>query len=137
MSREKTDTRGGNFISPGHYHFTIDHVVKGKTPRNFVYYEFFMVTDRGENYKQRFMRWLITPMLKALGCEETTPGVFDWDTEEVNGLSVEADVVLEDRNGSKYPTMINIESAMGTPEVGAEDPEFDTVLQEKEEMPPA
>ncbi|MBA3051909.1 MAG: hypothetical protein FP827_02280 [Candidatus Omnitrophica bacterium] len=108
---------------------------KGHTTGNHPYYTFYFDTPTGGKWNKRFMVWLCPPILKALGCKETKPGVFDWDTDEVEGRAIEADSVIETVKGKEYTTIINIEPATADREAGDDDefgagpadpPEFDT-----------
>jgi len=115
--REQTDVNEGlrYFIRPGHYEFEVVKAEVGYTTGlGKKYYQFTFSYDNDKVYEQRFMVWLVAPLLEALGYVADEKGIYDWDTEEVKGKTIAADIVLEEytkKDGTikTKPAMVNIE----------------------------
>lgn len=105
-------TRTGDALAPGRYVFVVDsEPEKTRNEGGKVFYKFsFNTVVNGANviYKERFPVWLLDPLLKALGAKEVAPKEWEWDTQEVIGKQVEADVTYENFDGKTYPRMKNI-----------------------------
>lgn len=118
--RETTDTSGYALFPKGHYKFVVtEEPQKYKTSNGKIGYifEFETINERGEKkiFKERFIIWLIGDLLRALKCQEVQKDKFDWDTVEVVGREIEADIAHEP--DAKDPTkkwarMRNITEAM-------------------------
>ena len=95
--RERTNpNEGSQFIEPGVYDFVVEKVsIDYTTAAKKKYYEFTFSYDDGETYKQRFMVWLVAPLLNALGYSPDKNGHYDWDTDEVVGKKIRAEIALE------------------------------------------
>jgi hypothetical protein len=111
---ERTDTRP-NIITPGKYSFTVSKVpVKKMNDNSKVFYEFeFEYIDGTDikTYKERFMSWLVGPLLKAMGFKEVEPKVFEWEREEAKGKVVDATIIHEEdkkEKGKFWPRMTEI-----------------------------
>lgn len=95
MSREITNTKSmfaNQDLPDGRRLFmVVDDIVKkyGKSGA-----EFFIVTlqYQGGIGQQMFMPNMMGPLLKALGCQETEPNVWDWDTTEQAGKTFTATI---------------------------------------------
>lgn len=96
MSRETTDT-SNNFsnkdIADGTYTFNVLKVVKmfggEKKDRPFYIWEVEYADHRGE---QVLMPNMMGELFRILGCKETTPNKFDWDTDDVVNMKFTATV---------------------------------------------
>jgi hypothetical protein len=82
-----TDTNGSLFPE-GNYQFRVAEIpyqldVKGYTAWQ---WSFEAETEEGPRiYNERFMVWLLAPLLRSLGFDEVGPGKFNWEpTEAVN-----------------------------------------------------
>lgn len=113
MTKERTDTRGEG-IPPGKgYIFKISDVpVKDKFQSGKPYYSFRMTTVvDGElvEHEERIPTWLVAPLLRALGCKEVEPEVFEWDKEAVVGQEFKGDIEMEPnpKDGKKYRRLKN------------------------------
>lgn len=130
--RETTNT-GGLGLKPGNYTFKVsENPFKGVWAGGTPYYEWvFVTTVNGEfkEHKEKVPVWKMGPLLRALGQLETEPDVFDWDTEEVQGLEFDAEIILEaDRKDKSktYPRLAN-HRKVGSAVAVAKKPEDDEV----------
>jgi hypothetical protein len=101
---ERTDTRSFQLTPVGNYKFVCSKVpVKKLTngDRQFAFYEFefeFQAPDGSiKTHSERFMTWLVGPLLKAFGFKEkeTEPGVFEWEKADCVGKKVDAKIIHE------------------------------------------
>ena len=95
MSHEITDTKSmfaNQDIPDGKREFMIVGDIAKKYGKSGA--EFFVVTLQYEGGigQQMFMPNMMGPLLKALGNEETTPNVYDWDTTEQAGKKFSASI---------------------------------------------
>jgi len=114
---ETTDTNNG--LPVGHYKLTISAPVEKRKFENNdkKYYLFKFTTTVGENlmdHQERIPVWKASDILKALGCKEITPGVFEWDRDAVVGEMIEGDIVMEKnpKDGKEYRRLKNIAQAL-------------------------
>lgn len=114
MSHEITSTKN-NFkkyppIPEGRRRYVIAAPVKKLYGKNSS--EFFVWTlqyqHNGENClgEQALMPNMMGPLLRVLGCQETEPENFDWDTDAVEGMAFVA--TTERQPDKKDPTIIRI-----------------------------
>lgn len=95
MSREDTDTNSqfGDDIPDGTYDFEIEKVIakdiKGKKG-----YEWYL-SYNGTSGKVLTWPNQIGGLLSVLGCKETEPGKFSWDTDLMEGKTFKATIVHE------------------------------------------
>ncbi len=87
MSREQTDTNDSypdKDIPDGTYEFKVLNVTKkmGGANKDKPFYVWKLEYE-GVKGEQVLMPNMMGGLLKALGCMETAPGKFDWDTELV------------------------------------------------------
>ena len=86
MTMESTDTNGmypDKNISDGKHTFTIKKVV-GK-PLGGAYGYVWTLEEEGKTYEQVLFGNMMGGLLKVLGCSETSPGKYEWDTDAVTG----------------------------------------------------
>jgi hypothetical protein len=107
MTLERTDTRNG--LQPGHYTFTIcSPVEKGEFKEGKIYYEFNFEVN-GNIHTEKIPVWAAAEILRAIGAKEIESDVFEWDKDQVVGINVDADIVMEQsKNGKTYRRMRNI-----------------------------
>lgn len=102
MSRETTDTNSqfNDAIPDGTYDFEVHKVVR-KEIKGKVGYEWSL--DYGDqNGKQLFWPNQMGDLLRLLGCKETAPGKFDWETDLMEGQTFKATVSRkEDKKSGK------------------------------------
>ena len=84
----------------GKFRFRISEVPEeGVTNNgNYPFFKFsFMAPVEGEEqpYQERFMRWTMGPLCRALGFKETRPGKFIFEPTECLGREVEATIAHE------------------------------------------
>ena len=110
MSIETVDTNSG--IPTGGYTCTVVEEPKKVRMGKTVGYEFSFsaINKNGERYthKEKFPVFLVGPLLKALGCEEVSPGNFKLVTEDVADKVVAGEIVYEKYEGREYPKLKNI-----------------------------
>jgi|WetSurMetagenome_2_1015567.scaffolds.fasta_scaffold83267_2 hypothetical protein len=88
MSRESTDT-SNNYpdkdIPDGEYLFTVQRVIKkyGGANKDKAFYIWTVGYNDSAQGEQILMPNLMGDLLRALGCKESTPNKFDWDTDDV------------------------------------------------------
>lgn len=89
----------GDLFPAGTFRFKIiDVPEKGSTDTGFAFYQFrfaAVVDDEERPYSERFMVWLMAPICRAIGFDETKPGVFDFDAPWCLGKEVTATIVHE------------------------------------------
>ena len=78
------------------------------------YFFKFDVSGQEKSYEEKIPVWLIAPLLRALGCKEVATDEFDWEYEDVVGVSVRAtiyhEVVKTDKGDRTYARMTDIQS---------------------------
>ena len=100
MSREQTDTNSqfDDEISNGTYKFEVVKVVR-KEIKGKKAYEWELEYKNADKVdmigKQLFWPNQISGLLRVLKCKETTPGVFDWDTDLMEGKEFIATIARE------------------------------------------
>jgi len=88
MSHETTDTTSkypNKNISDGKHTFTIDKVV-GKTLGG-AYGYVWTLEENGHLFEQILFGNEMGGLLKILGCNEVSPGKYEWETDAVTGKS--------------------------------------------------
>lgn len=100
MTQESTDTNSqfNDDIPDGTYDFQVEKVyakdIKGKKG-----YEWHLdyVNAEGVDQSGKVLTWpnQIGPLLKVLGCKETDPGKYQWETELMEGKTFKATIVHE------------------------------------------
>ena len=104
---ERTDTRRKMFPEVKDCDFRVSSVpqkFKDDNGRTHYSWEFEALVNGGlETHKERFFPSQIAPLLRALGCKEVEPDVFEWEREEVQGKHILADIVHESNTKSKDP----------------------------------
>jgi hypothetical protein len=93
MSHESTDTNSqypNKEIPDGRHNFTVEKVV-GKTLGK-AYGYVWTLEEKEVLYEQVLFGSEMKELLKILKCNEVSPGKFEWDTDQVNGLSFSVDV---------------------------------------------
>lgn len=106
-------------IPPGEYEFTVAETpTKKLTANGKPMYVFTFLANMGEYMKkhtERIPAFMAGDLLRALGCNEIKPGVFQWEKSEVKGKTVKATIVYEpDRNDAtkSWPRMKEIRPAL-------------------------
>lgn len=85
---ETTDTNSlypNKNIADGKHIFTVEKVV-GKSLGG-AYGYVWTLEEKGQNYEQVLFGNEMKDLLKILGCNETSPGKYEWDTDGVVGKS--------------------------------------------------
>jgi hypothetical protein len=120
--REQTDTND-NFpdrdIPDGTYTFKIESVAKryGGANKDKPFYSWKLEYD-GVKGEQVLMPKKMGGLLKVLGCTETTPGHFDWDTDLVQGQYFQATITHAlDKKGTMRQEMGLFNKAKDTDDV--------------------
>lgn len=93
MSRETTDTNSGypdKNISDGKHTFNIISVIGKQLGGAYGYV--WKLEEDGKNYEQVLFPNEVGGLLKALECQETSPGKYEWETEAVVGKTFSATV---------------------------------------------
>lgn len=86
MSMETTDTNSAypdKAIGDGKHTFVVERVV-GK-PLGNAYGYVWTLEEKGKLYEQVLFGNEMGSLLKILGCKESAPGKYEWDTDEVKG----------------------------------------------------
>lgn len=110
MTVEKTDTRGDGIVA-GNYTFIVaSEPIKGEFKPGKTYYEFdldVIVGAEKMKHQQKIPIWLCQPILRAIGAQETDPGIFEWDTEAVIGTMFDGEIFYEKNinTGKEYRKM--------------------------------
>lgn len=104
-----TDTNG-NMLPQGKYTFRVSDVPTEVDVKGYKAWQWSFdvdTEDGAQPYQERFMVWLVAPLLRALGCKEIAPGKFDWEPTEVLGRSVVARIehVTLDKGASAGKTV--------------------------------
>lgn len=81
----------------GTYRFRVTDVPEeGMTSNQYLFFRFtFWVDETQQPYQERFMRWMMAPIVSALGFEEYKPGKFHFEPTECVGREVVATICHE------------------------------------------
>lgn len=83
----------------GTFRFRVADVPEmGETQGGYLFFKFqFMADVDGDErpYQERFMRWMMGPLCRALGFEEYRPGKFHFEPTECVGREIEATIKHE------------------------------------------
>lgn len=107
---ERTDTRMKLNPPEGEYLFRVSKVmkIKDESGRSIYPWEFeAMVNGEVITHKERFFPSQLAPLLRALGCREVEPEIFEWEKEEQVNKPVRAKIVHEEhkKTGKKWPRL--------------------------------
>ena len=93
--RETTDTNSqfASDIADGTYTFEVHKVIR-REKSGVVMYVWSLDYDN-QNGEQVMFRSNMGPLLRTLGCTESKPGIFDWDTDLMEGKKFIATVKHE------------------------------------------
>lgn len=110
MSKEITET-GRTLVPESHYEATIQNV-KRKEIKGFIIYEWSfeaLVNDKPFYFGISLFSSQMADLLRSLGAKETTSNRFEWDTDEVIGVTVSFNLVhLADKKGVIRETLSDI-----------------------------
>lgn len=110
MAKEITET-GRTLIPESHYEAMIQNV-KRKDIKGFVIYEWAfeaLVSDKPFYFQLGMFSSQMTELLRALGAKETTSNRFEWDMEEVIGITISFNLThQEDKKGIMRETLSDI-----------------------------
>jgi hypothetical protein len=116
------DTTGGLFPE-GTFVFTIESIPEtGQYPSGHKYVQFHFETEvEGEmrTYSERFVVWMIAPLMQALGFKEVKPGHYDFEPTACMGKEIRGTIVHEKmekgkRIGETVARMKDIQPLGGT-----------------------
>ena len=99
----KYSTETGRTLVPENHYVAMINDVKEKTVKQYVLYEWsFESDDNGKPFYFGLTMFSsqMAELLRALGCSETTPNKFEWDSDAVIGNTVEFNVChVADKKG--------------------------------------
>jgi hypothetical protein len=107
---ERIDTRIKISPPEGEYDFRVNKVLKMKDDSGRSTYPWeFETFINGElvTHKERFFPSQLAPLLRALGCTEVEPDVFEWEKDEQIGKKIKARIIHEEnkKTGKKWPKL--------------------------------
>lgn len=88
------DTNGEMFPE-GRYKFRVSDVPAAEEVGQYLGWRFNFeaeTEDGSRTYSERFMVWLMAPLMRALGFPEVKPGKFDWEPTEAMGRTITATI---------------------------------------------
>jgi len=132
-----TDTNGGIF-ERGKYTFRVVDIPMEVDVKGYKAWQWSFEADTEDGplpYQERFMVWLVGPLLRALGCKEITPGKFDWNPTDVFGRAVNAEIihVTLDKGPSAGKTVARMKDIQ--PATGKMAPEYRAAMQAQAPAP--
>lgn len=82
----------------GTYRFRVADVPEqGETKNGYMYFRFVFMDEGGyeQPYEERIMRFMMAPIMRAMGFEEYKPGKFHWEPTDCLGKVIEATIKHE------------------------------------------
>lgn len=108
----------GEIFPEGKYMFRVTDVPQEVDVKGYVAWQwtFEAQTDDGPaTYNERFMVWLLAPLVRALGYPETSPGKFDFEPVQALNRCVMATIkhVTLEKSGKTVARMTDIQPVAG------------------------
>ena len=124
MPKFTTET-GRTLVPEGHVIAMITNVKEKEIPGGYIVYEWsFEMVDNGKikYFGLSMFSSQMADLLRALGCQEVTKNKFEWDSEQVTGLTLDFNIVhVADKKGTIREQMADIKLLSAVPQVKKDD----------------